>query len=326
MKYDLTKLIDRTREELEENNKRNNDENRIPIVYPGENGKLTVRILYNPKMEAVQRKIVRHDGGKSKVPCLEVYGEDCMVCKAISEVENAKGKEAGAFRKYGFKTRGICYAIIVDHDKSYFKDDGSPEIGDIVLLMYPKTVYDQITKIISDAGEHLSKIVLENDGLPIVIERSQKGKAFPEYSATVYPYGSKKTFQDDGDDVPKDQFKTGDEKFEDMLAELPDLREAIVSSNPSDDIRKANRALAETITQEYFGGGLVNPGDKVEEPEQDERLSTTNMAQEAPVQSSQNDEQVDTSGRPDCYGNHSDSNKCLMCPHEPDCYMSNPDK
>lgn len=325
MNLDLKNLREMAQDEVNNakaKSSRSNDG--YPIVYPGENGKLTVRLLYNLKSNIVQRRLIRHNSGKDKVACLQIYGEDCPVCEAISNAENLKGKECGAFKKYGFKNRGICYAQIIDHDPAYFKNDKDPQKGDTVLLMYPKTVYDQINEIIVNAGDNLEKLLSNNDGIPIVIERSQKGKGLPDYNTYVYPYGSKKSFKGDGE-------KTGDEKFDELLSSLPDLNDTIIPSYPNDEVRKKNRALADTINGEYINSSVVNPNDNIElnnseamlnNDESDssisERVSNIgDIGNQASIDNTNNEQ-------PECFGNHKDNDKkCMLCPYEADCYMEN---
>lgn len=283
-----------------------------PLVYTGTNGKLTVRILYNMNSNSIQRKIVRHEIGKKKVPCLEVFGEQCHVCSAIKEAEELRGKECGAKREFGYKVRGFCYAQIVDYSEGYFTDKDIKK-KDIVLLMYPKTVYDQINNIIVDAGENLEKIVCCNEGIPIVITRSQKSaNAIPDYNVAAYPYGTKKSFEEEKDG------KTPDDLFQDLLASLPNLGEQFVSVNPSDEIRTANKAGADVIRQKYVSDKTVNPSDEVIYSNKPD----TTPAQIAPAPTSA--PSVQQSNKPACFGNHdnNDQNKCLVCQYEVECSMS----
>lgn len=353
--FDLSKVRQLAQEEVDAKNEKsqgNGESSKYPLVYPAQNGKLVVKLLYNVKSGIVQRKIVRHNGEKEKIPCLQqMYGIECPICVSINQVEQTLGKEMGAWRKYGYKVRGICYAQIMDHEATYFNGEGEPKKGDIVLLMYPASVYDEINRIIIDSGEHLEQLVAQNEGLPIVINRSLKANGIPEYSTSVYPYGKMKSFEDSTEVVDgKPVIKTGDQKFEEVLNEIPNLNESLGVAQYQDDstIEKAN-ALGETITQEYMGSKIVNPS----EPQ------GTQFANEIPQnmfgeqQAIQNEvnkqaqaqvvvqtttqpilennttivsEQVSSgniSNRPPCFGQHKDNEKnCLMCPMEDDCYNS----
>lgn len=342
MIMDLKKLQEMAQSEIEasESRRGNYEGENYPIVYVGTNGKLTVRILYNPKFGGIQRRIIRHDSGKGKVACLQAYGENCPVCDVLNEVEELKGKEAGAKAKYGYKIRGICYAQIFKADDAYLKDSDR-KVGDKVLLMYPKSVYDQMNKVIVDAGENLEKLVSSNTGLPVVIERSQVGKGFPEYKVSVYPYGSVNCFEDDGN-------STGDQKFNDMLNDLPNLGEVMVPSLPSDQVRQSNIALADIIRQEYIKSSVINPGDSYVPTEKQEEKraqnvgsmvtdmgngsvsvanhgtgnsSVTNGNSYPPGIPATPTLEKASNGLPSCYGNHDNKDKkCTLCPVEADCF------
>lgn len=310
MKIDFTNLLKATQEDIDSNKSSDQGGNGYPIVYTGENGKLTIRLLYNMKAGIVQRMITRHDSGKGKIPCLQAYGEECPVCSAISSVEAVKGKEIGAFRKYGFKKRGFCFAKIIDHEATYFRGENDPKKGDVVMLMYPKTVYDQISKIIFEAGsDNIDKILSNNDGIPIIIERSQKKGGFPEYSVHTYSYGSVKAFNE----------PDGDKKFEELLESLPDLNESIVPAYPNEEVRNSNKALADTIIQEYMNSNIVNPGDTVKSEPKEPAVSNAAAMVSSTVTT--NDYVSEDGDKPDCFGKYDDSSKCLVCPHDQNCYL-----
>lgn len=338
MKIDLKKLQEMARQEKaaeEEKRSSNKSNSKYPLVYTGAEGRLTVKLLYSEKFGGIQRKVIRHDSGKTKVACMQSFGEDCPVCEAITNAEDIKGKEIGAWRKYGYKTRGICYAQIIDHDATYFKEEGDPKKGDVVLLMYPKTIYDQITDIIIKSGENLGKLVAENDSIPIVIEKTSKKGGFPTYTAQIFPFGSQKSFEDDAE-------MTGEQRYEQMVDSLDNLGEEVVPQYPSDEIRNSNRTLAETITAEFLGGksepGLVNPSDNSKKEEstpnnvQDNRSEESNQSDSNNVKepenkndSSNDNESVSTreDGMPSCYGKYEKgSKKCLNCANEMECFVA----
>lgn len=332
LNIDLGTLQKKMSEELAETNKSNSEDSGYPLVYTGQNGKLTVRLLYNIKMGGLQKKIIRHasSDGKTKVACLQSYGEDCPICEAIKNVETNKGKDAGCQIKYGYKIRGICFAQIVDHEATYFTEENSPKKGDVVMLMYPKTVYDQLNKLIVDAGPNVAKILGSNSSIPAVIERTQKGKDFPKFTVSLYPYGESKAYSTDAE-------------YESVLNELPNLAEAFTPIKPTEELRTSARAVAEAITAEYFGSQIINPiipqaqvaqTPKVVTPlpETDDLPFEMDMAEPTNVKKetvtvSQVVEEVvnkpNTSGKPNCFGKHDDgSDKCTDCKFECDCVMA----
>lgn len=297
----------------ESNNRESENNNEYRIVYPAEDGKLTLRLLYNLKSRILQRKVIRHDTGKSKVPCMKMYGEDCPICSEINSAEELKGKDCGAWRKYGYKIRGICYAQIINFDGNYFKGKDDPKVGDVVLFMYPATIYKKINDIIKDSGDNLKMMISGNLGVPIVVERKLKSR-FPEYDASIYPWGAIKSFEDTQD-------KTGDEQFDELLMSLPSLSDTIVPALPTEDVRNSVRALSETIRQEYINSNVMNPEDNVEEKVEENPV--TNLSELGKSQNSEvvsNESQDSSSGNPDCFG-HRDENdpKCMACPYEIEC-------
>lgn len=324
MQIDLTSLMRQAEEEVKNADSKNGsgNSNGYPLVYPGEKGKITFRILYNIKSQTIHRKVIRH----GKLPCMSVYGEECPVCTAIKNAEEVKGKECGAFGKYGYKVRGICYAKVTDADSAY---SDRFEVGDTIILMYPKTVYEAINKIIVDAGPNLEKIVSHNDGIPLVLETTQKNNSFPDYDVHLFPYGSQILFKE----------ANGEELFDKLLEEIPSLSDTIISKFPTEEDRQKVKAMAETITQEYIYGNVVNPDDelpfKAEEPNNDTKsvnpafTGTPQSQQDTTVSDTTSGNNVQNSsatevpeGVPECYGKHSDTdNKCLICTQESQCFM-----
>lgn len=315
-KFDLSKLQKMAGEEVEEANNRGGSSSDYPIVYPVDNGKFRVKLLYNMKADAVQRKVIRHVVGRDKMPCLSIYGEECPVCSAIKNAEDMCGKECGAFKKYGYKTRGICFAVLMDHDKGMFKD--GPNVGDVILLMYPVSMYNKINEIIVSSGEHLESLVASNNGKTIEITRTQKAGGFPDYSVAVYPYGDEKV-------------KDTDEEFDELLESLPNLNERIIPPNPTEEDRNKIKAAAETINAEYINGSVINPNDESQStgtntPKDQGSITgerPSNLDNDSSTESNAPEETATSSsgGRPECFGNHCDSEKCLICPCEPDCVL-----
>lgn len=300
-KYDLSGLQASAQEELEEAEKNSKREG-FPLVYPVENGTFRIKLLFNPLANTVQRKIIRHQVGKDKVACLSVYGEDCPICSAIRNAEDEHGKECGAWSKYGSKTRGISLAVLIDHDAGMFKGKNDPKKGDIIIFMYPPTLYNKINEIIVKSGSHLEDLVINNEGKTIEITRKQKNGGFPEYDVSVYAYGDEKV-------------RDTDEEFEKLLDELPNLNDQLMPNYPTEEIREKVRAAAESIDAEYASGRVLNPNNPPEEKEDSiKNESSGNIA---------NNEEVplDSSDKPECFGHHCDESKCLVCPFECDCMM-----
>lgn len=304
-KYDLSGLQASAQEELEESEKRSQNNNGPKIVYPIDNGTFRIKLLFNPKANAVQRKVTRHVVGKDKIPCLSVYGEDCPICKAISSAEEEHGKECGAWSKYGYKTRGVSLAVLIDHDKGMFKGDRDPKKGETILFMYPPTLYNKINEIIVKAGSHIEDLVVNNNGKTIEITRKQKSGGFPDYDVSVYAYGDEKVCETD-------------DEFDDLIENLPNLNEQIMPNYPTEEILEKVRAAAETIDAEYASGRVMNPNKPPKDNDkEDEDSKSGSIASEVSESTTE-----DNGDKPSCFGNHNDDdNKCLICPFECDCMI-----
>lgn len=326
---DLKALKDTISAEVEEDATSSRGESSAyPLLYPRDDGKYILRLLYNVKGKIVQRRIIRHQSAKTKCACLQSYGYDCPVCEAITEIESVLGKESGVFSKYGYKTRGICYAQVVDIPASYQTGEHPIKPGDVVLLMYPKSLYTSISKILIDSGDYLGKIVAENDSIPIVLERSTKPGGFPDYSIALYPYGSSKAYE-------------SDEKYDEVLSEIPNILETICPQYPTDDVMKAARAMADTIKEEYLKSTVVNPSDDgvpftVEQTETEKAVNNVSAASiketinavvdetpeisEPQLPDSTESTATASGDNPPCFGNYRfGERKCLLCMSDMQC-------
>ena len=72
---DLSRLQQLAKAEIEENQKKKeNSSNGPKILYPVDNGKFRIKLLYKEEAGIVQKKIIRHNIGNDKIPCLSTYG------------------------------------------------------------------------------------------------------------------------------------------------------------------------------------------------------------------------------------------------------------
>lgn len=318
MKLNLDNLRKTIANDADNNRINSNENSQYKLLYPFYEGKYKVRILYNPKAQVVQRKILRHatTDKKTKVPCLTVFGEDCPVCSAIKEAESVRGDDCGARKKYGYSVRGICYAQLCDAPNDVFKE-GKISRGDIVMLMYPKTVFNAINNIMIEAGEQLGDIVSENLGHPIVIENSKSSN--PTYSVQV--------------SLKKEQMCDTDEQFENILNELPNINEQFVPTHPDDEMRRSAKALADVIKSEFLDMTIVDPGevpnivygeevnvaqaDTVPEIIADDDVPFTVSESVVEPTASSDSTSADV---PDCFGCYkSGEKKCMLCIKEIEC-------
>lgn len=289
-----------------------------PVIYPGEVGSLKLRLFYSEKFGALQsRQIARHDGAKGKVVCLNTYGEDCPVCAAISEVESVKGEKCGVRAKYKAKNRWLCYAQLVDFTGKYCTREHDPKKGDTIIFMYPIQVFKAISNLVIEYADNLDKIIGSNEAKPFIFNMAKTG-SFIDYKVQLDAFGTIKSF-------------SSEDEFKDKMGELPNINGELCDANSTEEVRVAAKALAETIRQEYMNNNIVNPGENVQVPENnngdvgnagDVERMVSNMVNTGSVNNGGNDSGI-PDGAPDCFGHReNNSEKCSKCLHEPECYLS----
>lgn len=329
----LKALQQKAQEEIDEVNSRSSKREGLPMLYPHNNGTFRIKLLFCEKSGLLQRKLVRHDSGSRKLPCLSMYGEDCPVCAKVAEIQDSQGRESGVFNKYGYNTKAICHAVLMDDSENAVNSDRQGQdrinIGDVFIFMYPMSLYNKINELIVKSGEHITSLLATNEGKTIEISRKQNGNGPIEYNANIYAFGDEKV-------------RETDEEFNALLEGLPALNNEIVSSSPTEDIRNSIKALVESIDTEYISGKVLNPNNKEQSQasmnkDSNNGGSSIAEAMNAPVESENQKSnglsdkgdmnisigEENNSGHPDCFGKHSDSDsKCLVCPMEVDCMMA----
>lgn len=325
MKIDLSGLVNKAKDELEESSSSSNNNNGPRIVYPGI-GTLTIKLLYNIKMQGVQRMIIRHDTGKNKVACLSMYDQDCPICQSIANVIEMKGDECGV-KAHRYAKRGISYAQIVDMSDGYFNGSKNPpKKGDVVLMMYPPSVYEEINSIIVRANINVNKLVCENTGKAITIDKTQKGGGYPSYSISVDGFNEYTSCYDENNEHPDD------EAFDKMLEDLPDLGEAILPRYLSDKVLRDSQAFSETLVSKYISSNVVNPGDETPNnnvnntsPNKAENISdlpfdmSINYTETLGVNDLGNDG-IPKNAPHECWGQYNGGDKkCIICSFDTQC-------
>ena len=332
----LRALQQKAQEEINEVNSRGNKGNGLPMVYPHNNGTFRIKLLFDEKSGLLQRKLIRHNSGNKKLPCLSMYGEDCPVCAKVAEIQDSQGRESGVFSKYGYNTKCICHAVLMNDDDNAVNSDRQDKlkIGDAFIMMYPVSLYNKINELIVKSGEHITSLLATNEGKTIEISRKQNGNGPIEYNASIYAFGDEKV-------------RNTEEEFNELLESLPSLNEEMVPSSPTEDIRNSIKALVETIDAEFVSGKVINPNNQESVNQQNQSKNENNGASIAdamnpPVEDSKPEEQHNEpapstssnsgmnitmgnnaeSDRPECFGKHSDTEKkCMLCPAEVDCMM-----
>lgn len=216
-----------------------------PIIYPGQ-GTVSVRLLFNPKSNQVMRLIRRHKLDSGKVDCAAQWGYDCPVCKAIDTIKDVKGLDLWTLKS---KTYGLAYAQFISASTGY--DWGSrkaPARGDLVVLMFPWSVYKQMSGVIQKSGEHANEILTDNAGRVITIERTTTADNRVEYRVDVDAFAEK--FQSTGSQM----------EFEKYLSELPDLNDTITPSALPDGHLMKLQLESDNLNARYIGGQTYTPG------------------------------------------------------------------
>ena len=334
MALDLNKLInDAKLEQSKTNTKETNEDNQYKLLYPHQQGQIVFRLLPNNKANAVQRLIARHkipdttnQYGSKNVACMNAhYNEDCPICRAIKDAQQLNGKDCDAFRKFGYKQRGICYAYIVSITPEY-KDI---KAGDIVLFMYPKSVYTEIQNQIVQYAQNLDDIFNKNEGATFILENKKSATGFPEYSVKVNVGWGNPVLA---------PVTSSQAEYDALLNTLPDLNEVMVPSKKPDNLDADATAAADLIKITY---GCVSEGYKKAQDTNGNTIansfnrSSIDIVEDAPpiptpppatngwsapweIPSSPSAPAA-TDGKPTCFGCHSGEAKCSLCEYEIEC-------
>lgn len=318
-----------------------------PLVYPQAGHTITVRPLFNPKSGQILRLVNRHE----KVACYKTYGIDCPICKVQQQVKDMTGQDPFGRSKKS-KSRGICFAQYVSSTNQIDKGNnkGILQPGEIILFMFPWSVYSQINTIIQAISQTPTGMdqafCHSQSGLYIQINVSADFK----YTTTNVPYMTFPTQQSDDD-------------FMKMLEEMESLSEQVLPSSITEDVDKQVREYTDAIYRQFVAPSVPNQAPPSSQPVQfnapPQAPSYQNGApqftgynptaapqtaaqafpqnyQFAPAPQTQVSNNYQTppweapqqstapvSGHPACFGKHVQNDpKCICCPDEMVC-MSN---
>lgn len=245
--FDLSNVLNSAKQvKTEEAERDQNKKNRMKLLYPGE-GTVRVRVLFNPASNIALRKVGRHNVNGVKVPCMQMYGQECAVCKTLSEIKSVKGTDMW---QYSRKDRGISYAQYIDdtYDRTGEKQDDIPKNGEIIKLMYPWSVFRDLSAIIADAGPASSTILASNKGKIVKITREKK-KDRVEYRVELDAFNEFQTAEDDN-------------KFAELLNGLPNLNDEICPAQPTEQVVNTVNEVKAKLIESYLSPSVlgVNPG------------------------------------------------------------------
>jgi len=336
---DLSKVMQMAQEESSKGSgDGSSEEYKHKLIYPRQ-GTLKVKLLYNPKAELVTRSVDRHRVENVSITCLTTYNESCPLCEVINSVHNAMGNDNLLWRQKRI-TRGFSFAQYVDSDYSWGNDETPPLEGEVIFLMYPWSVFNQLNKIFNEAGNRIAELVATNEGLVVGINREGN-----DYRASV--------------DVFRGKFKSCDseEEFFAMINDLPNLYEQVAPVTPTDEIRTSIKDAADKLRKQYLSNRVDDvgqPGQYTSNAPINNNLGNTanqgqsNATAGYPSQSvpyhnnnSRDDDPNEAQGGsggdgggegvpevPECFKNYGsvDENKCLICPYQIQCMELSGDK
>lgn len=240
MSFDLSQVMQQAQEVKERQDNNEGGGNNLKLIYP-QQGNLKVKLLFNPKSSVVTRLIGRHNVNGTKVPCLTEYKQDCPVCKTLTSIESAKGIDLWKFKK---QSRGLAFAQYIESDYKWNKPEDEPAKGEVVLLMFPWSVYQGINRLIAEAGQMAGQLVASNEGKVVKIERWTEANQV-KYSAGIdawsQPYKSCET----------------DAQFEELLNGLESLNDKVMPIQCTDEILKQVRDISQQLTRDYLSNSVV---------------------------------------------------------------------
>lgn len=237
MGFDLASVMSQAKSAVDGGGSGGGGSYKYRLLYPGV-GTTKVKMLFNPASNMLMRLINRHTYSDDKVPCLRTIGKECPICKAIEDVKNAADIDLGKYRSIA---RGIAFAQFLE--ANYEVQNISK--GDVVLLMFPWTVYQQISQQIDDnknKPENLEKMMASNTGFAFNITHSPDHK----YNTQIDAFSQYTTCE-------------SDEEFNNLLMGLETLNEQMVPSNFTEPMLHDIRDVAAEIRSKYLNAPGVAP-------------------------------------------------------------------
>lgn len=303
-----------------------------PLVYPSAGSTLVVRILFNPKSGQIVRLVNRHE----KTACLKTYGVECPICKVMEDVKNMTGQDPFG-RTKASRSRGIALAEFVSSTTEVKKGNQNVQPGEIVLLMFPWSVYSAINEMIQAIAQTPTGMDMAfghaNTGMFVQITVTSDFK----YTCVQIPY-------------MVSPIQRTDEQFLDMLEKCESLNEMVLPSTINEEVSKSVQEYADSIYRQYMSPSIPNQGvpagtqpqtvnvysqnPQVQPSPTFQNVVTPAVVQTSPtvapyVQPAQYVPQNQavppfvpntSNGMPACFGNHKDGDPtCICCPVEMQC-------
>lgn len=324
--YDFTAALNAAKEVVERSTEQGTaKEYTYPLVYPQKGHTIVVRPLFNPASGQIVRLVRRHE----KIPCYKTYNVECPICKIMEQVKNSTGQDPFG-RSKATRTRGICFAQYISSTNPIDKgnNQGNLQPGDIILFMFPWSVYEQINTMIQAIGQTPT-------GMDQAFCHAQQGffiqvnaTADFKYSTTNVPY---MTFPS----------RMSDDDFMKLLDSMESLNDQVIPSTITEDVQRQVKEYEDGIYKQYISPQVPNVGNPNVMPQQmggmtgfipnpmggqtttgqpvPSLATVSNQVNDAPFTPT-NVMPQQTNGVPQCYGQHAAGTpRCIVCPLEAQC-------
>lgn len=215
-----------------------------PLVYPGQKGKISVKLLFNPKSNSVARLVYNHKVNQVNVPCMRTWGQSCPICDAVNEIKNLTNDN----HRLNASTRAISLAqyIASDYPVTHNDEAKTPvQPGEVILFMYPWSVYKDIQQILGQAKteQDLAQLIGSNTGMIFDVNHGDDNR----YSANINPFDRHSSC-------------ATEEEFDALLNGLPSLNDLYRPSQPTEKQLNQVNETARSLRQQYLAANMQQPG------------------------------------------------------------------
>lgn len=239
MTFDVTKFMEQARKEHEKQQKLSDGREypyKVVFVKPDNSSVLQVRLLPNNVSNQIAYKYWHHDiPNQGRYMCGHDYhsSDSCPICEALNEVKNS----TGTYPKGGSVGRSIVLAQYVgSQGYSWSEDRPEPKLGEVIIVMGPLSLYDNILNMtVTQGPEGVVKILTDYKGAVININRDKNAKAV-QVTPTFGIIESAPT----------------QEQFDQMCDALPDIRYIVHEKDLSQEEYAKLVELANGIRKQYM--------------------------------------------------------------------------
>lgn len=265
MAYDFSAAIAAAQQAIESQGNNSAPTYKYPLVYPQKGTSITIRPLYNPASGQILRLVYRHE----KTACYLTYNQECPICKMHQDIQSLTSQDL-----FNRKARGICFAQYISSTAPISKGDnkGNLQSGEIILFMFPRTVYNAM-------NEQIQVISQNPTGMDQAFSHPEQGlylqisvDANFQYTTTTVPYSSYPLKNPDGTNMNEDQFMT-------FLDNIDDLYEQVLPKEITEDTRKQVQEYCDELYKQYIQPSTPTAG----VPQGTAPQSFNTVAQQAPM-------------------------------------------